>query len=385
MRISVNRIDLDDKVLQKPVLKDYAETLVTANAGLSYTVDCTRANTFKLTLTADCEFTFSNPPASGTAGTLTLILVQDDSGSRTVTWPSSVQWPGGTAPTLATTADTGTDILTFITTDAGTTWHGVHAMADASVPPPVEELWAWGRNHAGQLGQGNTTYRSSPTQVGAETTWAQVEAGWYRSLAIKTDGTLWAWGSNSGGSLGLGDAANRSSPVQVGALTTWSQALAGNNHSIALRTDGTIWTWGDNQWGQLGRGDTVSRSSPVQVGALTTWASVFLGSSGSFAIKTDGTLWAWGHGGNLGINDLTYRSSPVQVGALTDWLKVAADAAPILAIKTDGTLWAWGSSTYGQLGVGDTVARSSPVQVGALATWTKISVGRGHAVAITSS
>jgi len=134
MRISANRIDLDDKVLQKPVLRDYAETLVTANTGVSYTVDCTQANTFKLTLTADCTFTFSTPPASGTAGTITLILIQDGTGSRTVTWPASVHWPSGTAPTLTTTATTGTDILTFITTDAGTTWRGVHAVADVETP-----------------------------------------------------------------------------------------------------------------------------------------------------------------------------------------------------------------------------------------------------------
>ena len=130
MRISANRIDMDDKTLQKPVLKDYSETLTSANSSTSYTVDLSLGNTFKITMTGNCTFTFSNPPASGTTGSFTLILIQDGTGSRTATWPGSVDWAGGTAPTLTTTLTTGTDILTFITTDAGTIWYGFAAGAD---------------------------------------------------------------------------------------------------------------------------------------------------------------------------------------------------------------------------------------------------------------
>ncbi len=127
MRISSTRIDMDDKVLQKPVLRDYGETLVTANSSTAYTVDLTASNVLKITMTGNCTFTFSNPPASGTAGSFTLILIQDGTGSRTATWPAAVKWAGGTAPTLTTTATTGTDILTFITVDGGTTWYGFAA------------------------------------------------------------------------------------------------------------------------------------------------------------------------------------------------------------------------------------------------------------------
>ena len=130
MRISARRIDMDDKILQKPTLKDYSETLVSANSGTTYTIDLTTGNTFKITMTGNCTFTFSNPPISGTTGSFTLILIQDGTGSRTATWPASVKWAGGTAPTLTTTATTGTDILTFVTTDAGTTWYGFAAGAD---------------------------------------------------------------------------------------------------------------------------------------------------------------------------------------------------------------------------------------------------------------
>lgn len=127
MRISKNRIDMDDKILRKAVLEDYGETIVGGstgtNTGSSYTLDLTNGNIFNLILTANCTFTFSNPPASGTHGQLTIFLQQDGTGSRTVTWPSAVIWPGGTAPTLTTTA-LQSDLFHFSTYDGGVTWFG---------------------------------------------------------------------------------------------------------------------------------------------------------------------------------------------------------------------------------------------------------------------
>ena len=97
-------------------------------------------------------------------------------------------------------------------------------------------------------------------------------------VAVKTDGTLWSWGHNNVGNLGDGTTTNRSSPVQVGALTTWSTVGAGYSFAAAVKTDGTLWTWGYNTSGQLGDETTTNRSSPVQVGGLTTWLRVTSGS-----------------------------------------------------------------------------------------------------------
>jgi alpha-tubulin suppressor-like RCC1 family protein len=151
-------------------------------------------------------------------------------------------------------------------------------------------LWAWGYNGHGELGDGTTTNRSSPVQVGALTNWSLVSAGsylGYSACAIKTDGTLWSWGYNGLGQLGDGTTTSRSSPVQVGTLTNWSKvAICGYYGSaIAIKTDGTLWAWGYNNYGQLGQNDTVDRSSPVQVGALTAWSQVFAGAYDAFALQ----------------------------------------------------------------------------------------------------
>ena len=209
-----------------------------------------------------------------------------------------------------------------------TTWSSVNVGNYNSAAIKTDgTLWTWGFNSYGNLGLGDTTNRSSPVQIGALTNWSSVSiarSSW--SAALKNDGTLWMWGSNTFGELGLSDTNNRSSPTQVGALTTWLSVAAGNAHCAAIKNDGTLWAWGYNVDGKLGQGNTTDRSSPVQVGALTTWLSVSGGSNYTAAIKTDGTLWTWGKGteGRLGLGNTTYFSSPKQVGALTNWLSVSA-------------------------------------------------------------
>lgn len=75
-----------------------------------------------VTLTANCTFTF---PTAGAGKSFTLILVQDGTGSRTATWPASVKWAGGTAPTLTTTASKR-DVFSFLCPD-GSSWLGFTA------------------------------------------------------------------------------------------------------------------------------------------------------------------------------------------------------------------------------------------------------------------
>ena len=261
-------------------------------------------------------------------------------------------------------------------------------------------LWTWGRNNSGQLGLGNSgaPYRySSPKQVGALTSWLKINAGYAFALSVKTDGTLWAWGQNdSWGNLGLGNRTTYSSPKQVGALTTWADvsAAAGGNSSMGVSTGGTLFTWGRNVYGQLGLGNVTDYSSPKQVGASTAWSKISMGSSSSAAIKTDGTLWTWGanFSGVLGLGDATIppvynnRSSPVQVGALTTWSQISANGGGhMLAVKTDGTLWAWGSGYFGNLGLGNTTNYSSPKQVGALTAWSKVSGNNNFSIALKTN
>jgi hypothetical protein len=103
-------------------LKNYSETtnVIGSIGGGTQDLDLSLGNVFSATVnTSATTFTFSNPPASGTAGSFTLILT--NGGSQTVTWPASAKWGGGTSPTLTAA---GVDVLAFITVDGGTNWYG---------------------------------------------------------------------------------------------------------------------------------------------------------------------------------------------------------------------------------------------------------------------
>ncbi len=111
-----------DQVISRPVMKDYGETKV---AMAAHAVDLSLGNVQTYTLSGNQTLTFTNSPASGTAGSFTLIVT--NGASATLTWPTSVDWAGGTAPTLTAS---GIDILTFTTIDGGTIWYGFLAGAD---------------------------------------------------------------------------------------------------------------------------------------------------------------------------------------------------------------------------------------------------------------
>lgn len=124
--VTTAAISMADNLLTRSVLKDYAvEGSAVGNTGSTETFDLTNANFFSATLDQACTFTFSNPPASGDFGTFVLELT--NGGAFTITWPASVDWPGGTAPTLTAA---GKDQLVFTTRDGGTTWFGLVAGLD---------------------------------------------------------------------------------------------------------------------------------------------------------------------------------------------------------------------------------------------------------------
>jgi hypothetical protein len=94
-------------------------------SGTSTTIDLATATNFVHDLTGNTTYTFSNPATTGNASAFTLKIIQGST-ARAITWPSSVDWAGGTAPTLTAT-NNGVDIFTFFTLDGGTTYYGFTA------------------------------------------------------------------------------------------------------------------------------------------------------------------------------------------------------------------------------------------------------------------
>jgi hypothetical protein len=117
---------LTTPVLTNPTVTAYLETApAIVNSSTSQTISLASGTVLSYTLTGNCTFTMP----TATSGTSFIVkLIQDGTGSRTATF-TSVKFPGGTAPTITTTATTGTDILSFVCINS--VWYGTFAQAFA--------------------------------------------------------------------------------------------------------------------------------------------------------------------------------------------------------------------------------------------------------------
>ena len=310
-------------------------------------------------------------------------------------------------------------------------------------------LWGWGSGSL--LGDGSNTNKSSPIQIGSATDWYYVGTanGGQNNLAINTSGELWVWGDNNQGMLGDGSKTETKSMIQI-AGTTWAGVTFGGDFAIGVRTDGTLWGWGYGAQGRTFHDTTTDYSSPVQAGSDTSWwgssdyppsggwesgvevAKVMGQHGGSWhtnLIDTDGKLWGagWNALGNIGVAD--HDDSPRQVGSSTNWTDVKNAGYGGVGVdngvfkawggynnsgengngtksSTAGTLYEWdtgtalngakatdsgaytyntanfsgtlyfaGENSHGQFGDGGSTNRSSPVQGPGTTDWTRCIAG----------
>lgn len=215
------------------------------------------------------------------------------------------------------------------------------------------------------------------------TSFPMLAGGRAHSVYLRADGNVYAWGDNWCGQLGDGTDQVRTRPVRVQNISNIRTISSGKDHNIALARDGSVWTWGANYSGQIGDGTLAHKYLPVQLTSLgNSIVSVGAGRDFTAAVKNDGTLWVWGNTNNFGV---TNTNVPVQVPNLTGIVSVACGAQNIAIIKADGSVWVWGNNDYGQIGDGTYAAKTSPVKVASDTGFTQaisVSVGENHVIAI---
>jgi alpha-tubulin suppressor-like RCC1 family protein len=254
-------------------------------------------------------------------------------------------------------------------------------------------LYGWGLNNNGQLGDGTTVSKSSPVLILSLNTpivsWTITSAGGSHTAGIDSTNTLYVWGGNSFGILGDNTSISRSTAIKLGPYNTpsklsWTSVSAGNSLTAAITTNNNLYTWGGNAVGQLGDGTTTNKSSPVVINIYNealnvynySWSIVSAGSSHTAGILITGALYTWGDNsiGQIGDTTLyTNKSSPVQIGS-SSWSIVSAGYQHTAAIDINKNLYAWGRNLEGQIGdnqVGSAYNRSSPALIGNYFTYVK--------------
>ena len=233
----------------------------------------------------------------------------------------------------------------------------------------IGRVKCWGDNSGGQLGDGTKTNRTTPVDVVTLTSGvADVAAGTAHTCALTTAGGVKCWGRNEAGQLGDGTTTNRLTPVDVSGLSSGVAALSADAfHTCALTTAGGLKCWGSNNRGQLGDGTTTNRSTPVDVVGLSSGAAaVSAGGVHTCALTTAGGGKCWGGNefGQLGDETTTNRTTPVGVVGLASGVAaVSAGSSHTCALTTAGGVKCWGSSLVGQLGDGSAGFRTAPVDV----------------------
>lgn len=289
---------------------------------------------------------------------------------------------------------------------------GVHATPDGGLPRVIQwektfdrnlvlmnsgEIFAWGSNGTGQLGDSTTTNRNFPVRVGGTNTSV------YNNAGVTTGGA-----NNkqlTGGHVFSAIRMKRISMSSAGGMGNGS-----GGHCMAIDETGQLWTWGNNSRGQLGWGaidsalnqtnNSVFLPQPIprtafNIGAITTgqsvvaiWACGFGDSSWSFAVTQDGNLWAWGdnQAGQLGLGNTSVTVVPTVVNnvanlglnfggaTLGNIIKIqftdnsTAAKAACAILTSNGTVFVAGNNESGWMGV----APSASVNI-----WTNIGGGPG--------
>lgn len=164
---------------------------------------------------------------------------------------------------IGTTTDSVTPVQVTalgntVATVAVGTYHTCAVKTDGTV-------WCWGANWYGEIGDGSTTQRLTPVTVpGMSTTGTDVLVGSAHTCAMNASNQLFCWGYNNYGQLGEGTTTERHTPVQNSMGAVVKAVASPSAHNCAFKSDRSVWCWGMNTAGQLGDGTVVSKSIAVQ-------------------------------------------------------------------------------------------------------------------------
>lgn len=252
---------------------------------------------------------------------------------------------------------------------------------DSGVFIQDENLYTWGWNFSGELGNGTMEDSWVPIKIleNVETVSLKDET----RAAITRNGDLYMWGMNGYGQLGNGGTEDVASPVKI--MENVSSVSLGYGHSAAITKNGDLYMWGLNKDGQLGNGSTENSTRPVKIMENIESVSLNRISEHSAAITKNGDLYMWGlnKDGQLGNGNKENCKTPVKV--MENIFSVTLQASSSAAIAKDGKLYSWGDNSNNRLGNGaaknENVLRPTHV----LDNVSSVTLGYNNGTAITKS
>lgn len=313
-------------------------------------------------------------PTFGTLSSATAVAAGETHSMALKKDSTMVAWGNYSGGLLGNPNASGISTAVPVLNSSGASLSNATAIAtgyDHSVALVGGAVYTWGDNYYGQLGLGNNatdvgthTAHVTPTAVtitGTPTITA-IAAGSDFTLALDSSGNVWAWGDNSYGQLGNGSTStNNPTPGQVTNLSGIKviAIAAGWAHALAVDNSGAVWAWGLNYSGQLGNSTNMNSYSgnpvPVKMAGLSGASAVSAGYIHSMALDGSGNVWAWGGNtsGQLGQDPMTpliSTDTPQKISALSGVSAISAGEFFSMALTSSGSVFTWGDNRSGQLG-----------------------------------
>ncbi|BDR53521.1 hypothetical protein KIM372_14280 [Bombiscardovia nodaiensis] len=229
--------------------------------------------------------------------------------------------------------------------------------------------YAWGINDNGELGDGSTLTSLRPRQVLAPgVRFKAVSSGVDHTLALTQDGEIYAWGWNAYGQIGNNSTIEIHQPQKVSpAGVRFVSVNAGGNYSSALASDGSLYMWGLNANGVYGNGSSANSLVPTKVfPSGPTFASISAGYMHMMGLTSDGRLFTWGDNthGQIGDGSISNRTSPYQVSLPgVKFTSISGGHDHSMAIGDNGNSYGWGFNDFGRVGDGSVAETHTPVVV----------------------
>jgi len=251
------------------------------------------------------------------------------------------------------------------------------------------KAYCWGSNDAGQLGDGTTTSRPTPTPVAGDLRFISISAGFEHTCGVAADSTAYCWGDAWYGRLGNGASGQGNifpTPQPVSTDKKFVKISATSTNGCALTPDGDIYCWGHGQAGRIGDGSLTNRFTPVKVIGDLKFKDLIAAHQHICGLTLEGSAYCWGTTalGRLGNGQTSgIISQPVPVQGGITFATMSASSSSSCGLTPDGDAYCWGSNQYGKLGTGnvnDTVA--SPVPVIGGHKFVQVTVGEYHACAL---
>lgn len=287
-------------------------------------------------------------------------------------------------------ASGNTDPIDFVDPVAGTLrgktislYAATTSVGHGCISTEAGEVYCFGPNPAGQLGNGTDYDSTVPVKVKGITTAEKVVTGADHSCALLADDTVRCWGDNDNHALGTGDLVDAWEPIEPVGLTGIVDIAARSSHSCVARDDGKVLCWG---WSGDHLGHNTIGSTPKEVPGLAGKATaVVVGGSFSCALLEEGSVQCWGsnNSGQLGHGNQATASSrvPVTVAGIDSAIALSAGPSHACALLDDGTVWCWGSGNEHQLGKNAGSNSFAPTQVKGIDDATSVAAGLRHTCA----